>query len=247
VPETPPDELLVLAQGFADKITRRVDSIIELTAPFSALAAGDGTSGRVTVGVLDGDLNFRSIPLSVGGKERLRLLVKFYCCWDSGSDYLAVDESWFHTRVRDKDDPLFRYEYLRGASGRVPAAHIQMHAHRDEFVYLLMAGDRGRPKVRRRTGVVPKLSEFHFPLGGHRFRPCLEDVLEALILEFGLDTRPGWRTAIQDGREEWRRIQTRAVVRDAPSEAVEALRELGWEVTPPDKPLRDNRERLRAF
>jgi hypothetical protein len=42
----------------------------------------------------------------------------------------------------------------------------------------------------------------------------------------------GWRRAIHEGRERWRRTQNRAVVRDAPCEAVAALEAFGYTVIP---------------
>src|SRR5262249_4739271 len=121
------------------------------------------------------------------------------------------------------------------------------HAHRDEFLYMLMASNEGRPKVRQKQEKVPRLSVFHFPLGGHRFRPCLEDVLHALILEFGVDRQPGWKAAIEEGREQWRRMQLKAAVRDAPEEAAEVLADLGWVLRPPVEPTASHPGRLRSF
>src|SRR5262249_2529202 len=129
----------------------------------------------------------------------------------------------------------------------IPAAHIQLHAHRDEFLYMLMASNEGRPKVRQIKGAVPRLSVFHFPVGGHRFRPCIEDVLQALIMEFGVDRMPQWRAAVEAGREGWRRRQLKAAVRDAPEDAAEALARMGWTVTPPEVIPPGQPDRLRAF
>lgn len=67
----------------------------------------------------------------------------------------------------------------------------------------------------------------NFPLGGARFRPCLEDLLEFVIREFGIDTVPGWEDVISVGRISWRHIQLAAAVRDDPDTARIALSELG--------------------
>lgn len=66
----------------------------------------------------------------------------------------------------------------------------------------------------------------HFPLAGARFRPCLEDVIELLINEFGVNAQPGWQNAIRCGRIAWRHIQLAAAVRDDPETARSALQEL---------------------
>lgn len=249
-PARPTDRLLALASDFAGEVTHRIGRVIPLKEQFSALTTEPVDDGRVTVAVVDADtLKARSIPLTVEGRPILRLFVKYNCCWDRGADFLAVEASWFHVRLgdREKDEPLFRYEFVRRPDGLIPASHLQIHAHRDEFLYLLVAGDKGRPKVRQRKGEVPRMSVFHFPLGGHRFRPCIEDVLQALILEFGVDRVDGWRAAIEEGRESWRRTQLKAAVRDAPTDAASVLTDLGWKVVPPDRETRDNLDRLRSF
>ncbi|CAM2813274.1 MULTISPECIES: hypothetical protein [Dermacoccus] len=92
------------------------------------------------------------------------------------------------------------------------------------------------------------MDELHFPLGGARFRPALEDVLQMLVEEFGVDAVDGWRKHLAQGRERWRRIQTRAVVRDAPDEAVATLRALGYLVTEPEGEVLDaNIKRLQSI
>jgi hypothetical protein len=65
------------------------------------------------------------------------------------------------------------------------------------------------------------------------FGPCLEDVLAMVHAEFGVDTGPGWEKLLKDQRAEWRRMQTSAVVRDAPEVAAKELASLGYNVTPP--------------
>jgi hypothetical protein len=79
-----------------------------------------------------------------------------------------------------------------------------------------------------------ELKNLHFVVGGPRFRPCLEDILEMLALEFDVHGAPGWREVLAQGRAKWRCIQSRAVARDCPSAAVAALTDLGYTVTLPD-------------
>ncbi|MFG1653709.1 hypothetical protein ACGFIE_27625 [Micromonospora sp. NPDC049275] len=91
------------------------------------------------------------------------------------------------------------------------------------------------------------MAKFHFPLGGHRFRPCVEDVLQAVVEEICVDTVDGWRNAVDEGREKWRQLQLLAAVRDAPSLAARALNELDYKVVPPDSVPADNQGRMRAY
>jgi hypothetical protein len=127
-----------------------------------------------------------------------------------------VEESKFHLGVAGMPDPPFRFEYERGLDEDIPAAHLQIHAPRDETSFLMTRADKKRPKARRKTDRMGVLSELHFPLGGHRYRPCLEDVLHMIILEFGVQTTRTWRAELNKGRAEWRRLQLQSAVHDAP-------------------------------
>lgn len=75
------------------------------------------------------------------------------------------------------------------------------------------------------------LSKVHLPVGGERFRPALEDLIEMLIRDCGIDGAPGWEGAVEKGRMRWRIRQLRASVRDQQAEAVDVLRTLGWKVS----------------
>lgn len=93
------------------------------------------------------------------------------------------------------------------------------------------------------------MSEIHFPVGGSRFRPSLEDVLEMLIDEFGVDSPSDFRENLRKGRIDWRQIQLKAAVRDDPASAVEALKALGYDIQlpPGDEGPSVNRERLQEL
>jgi hypothetical protein len=197
------------------------------------------------------------IPLTVDGAPLLNLTAEYYCIWDSPGQFLAVDESAVkvYAGATAAGEPLFRYEYTRATTGDVPGAHVQIHGHRDALAFVMTRAGGGSPRGQQLTGrvaqgtAVPRMSDLHFPVGGSRFRPCLEDVLDMLVRELGVDHQDGWRDALADGRERWRRMQTSAVVRDAPGEAIAALTALGYEIH-----LRDgmaaaqaNRDRLREL
>jgi hypothetical protein len=79
----------------------------------------------------------------------------------------------------------------------------------------------------------------HLPVGGKRFRPCLEDLVEMLIVEELTVGRPGWQEAIEEHRSRFRRIQLMAAVRDDPEATREELSRLN------DEPRRSVRLRRR--
>ena len=80
----------------------------------------------------------------------------------------------------------------------------------------------------------PRLSEIHFPVGGRRFRPTVEELLKFLDRE-GLftDWLTGWESLVDASLTEWEWIQARATVRQHPQAAVEQLEDLGYQITPP--------------
>ena len=91
------------------------------------------------------------------------------------------------------------------------------------------------------------MSSLHIPVGGSRFRPCLEDFIQFLICECKFDSEPGWRKNVEVGRERWRRLQAAAVVRDVPEDAAKVLRRLEYTVEAPDPLPEEARKALRNW
>ncbi|MFJ4925328.1 hypothetical protein [Streptomyces sp. NPDC088736] len=225
-------KLDALATAFADDLTALTRGVLgEDTPRFAALNMGT----RVRVSPIKSDETEMRIPVSINGESVLSLRVRFFCCWDGSSTFLATDQSDIHLHYAGISDPLLRFEYVRG-SKEPPGAHIQVHAHRDEMAYLLRLADAGRPKQGLKRRKLPRLSEMHLPVGGHRMRPALEDVLLFMQREFAIDTVAGWKAVIGDRLKNWREIQLMSAVRDAPEAAAEVLRLLGYKVEPPTVP-----------
>jgi hypothetical protein len=118
---------------------------------------------------------------------------------------------------------LLRCDYERSMH-TAPGAHRQVSAERGAFSQLLARAGHKTPH---------DLGSLHLPVGGHRFRPCLEDFLQFLIQECMIDHRRYWRKAVEDGRQRWRLRQAGAVARDTPKVAVRVLTELGYEIKSP--------------
>lgn len=174
------------------------------------------------------------IPLHTEEDALLGIIPKYRCTWDGHQRFLAVDSSSIEVVpwVSRSREPLFRFDFLRNPGSRdIPSSHIQIHAHRDQFTHLLGFSGQATKRARKRSqrGLSdkgpPSVSEYHFPTGGPRFRPSLEDVLESLRIEFGLHVTHSWEDRLRTSRLKWRRIQTAAAVRDAPEVAVQVLRE----------------------
>lgn len=248
-----PASLQQESEQFADDMTRTVRHVLGEDQPRFVALMNAETGADVTRFVVR-PTEATPILVTIGSKPALELKPSFYCVWDHRRAYLAVESAKMEVRPVGREPALFRYEYVRRMQEALPCAHLQVHAHRDEFVYQLVRGGKGRRATRRSRKLdqpdpssYPVLADVHFPLGGHRFRPCLEDVLQMLVEEFGVDCQETARTALEEGRADWRRKQVAAAARDAPETAARVLSELGYTITtPPDGHPQEQASRLRC-
>lgn len=165
------------------------------------------------------------IPLTVDGEHLADLEIVMYQMLDRTGTHLKTSRTDFRIFSTIDRTPLLRLEYDSTARA-VPIAHWQFHAERGAFAHLLTIASRTRQV--RGPG---DLSKLHLPVGGERFRPGLEDLLELLIRDCGIDPADGWQDAIAEGRKRWRLRQLRSAVRDQQEETAALLRELGWQVS----------------
>ncbi|WP_426566769.1 hypothetical protein ACPPVT_09650 [Angustibacter sp. McL0619] len=142
----------------------------------------------------------------------------------------GVDFSPLGQNERDGGQPLsvdgeqlawLRFDY---DAQRVPHSHIHVHGQRGALSHLLARTGHRSPH---------RMSALHLPTGGSRFRPDLEDVIQFLISDCGFDSLPGWQSAVDSVRTDFRLIQARAVTRAMASEAAGELERLGYTITPP--------------
>lgn len=176
---------------------------------------------------------FSFIPLARScdaGQCRLLLKIEFRVSLDEVSEFLAVQHSTYGLWVRPdptrKPRPVFRVEYDRDAHNK-PPAHVHLHAESLEFGWIY--GTAGLPP--------PRLSEIHFPVGGRRFRPTVEEFLRFLDREqLFSDWRSGWGEIVQMSLIDWEWNQARATVRQHPEAATDQLRRMGYEILSPPLP-----------
>jgi hypothetical protein len=233
------------SNAFARRISDAVSAFVGQTVPFKATSSGSRF-------VVSDDTDGIMIPVGDGGT--LALEVNYRCELDGAGRYLKVLSSKVavYAGSRPKGDPLFRYEYVHDQGEGLPAGHLHVHAHRDQFTRVMtlaaISGASRRQAARDSELEAARMSRIHFPTGGHRFRPTLEDVLQMIEEEFGAKPGPTWPEVLRANRVQWRRHQTGAAVRDCPSEAVRVLEELGYLVTTPaGGPVKDRVDRLAAF
>ncbi len=156
----------------------------------------------------DRDLT-RGIPISSPSTCDTYLGLTFRLAPDPEGQYLMVVSSvMLLARDPEVNDSLFHYDYERNKEHNYPEAHLHICATSPNWEAL--GEDRA-------------LSKLHFPVGGRRFRPTLEEFIEFLIIEGFVAERKDARKHIKTSREEFQKLQLRAAIRRDPEVAREAL------------------------
>lgn len=220
--------------SFAAELGALMTAVVDPSLAFEVVAPPGATRLKVGPAPFDASRGgFALIPLwrSCDSRELrvppLQLKAEFAVELDRDRAYLQVANSafglWVCAAPGRSARPLFRIEYDRDKTIK-PPAHVHFHSESAELAWIY--GSAGRP--------LPRFDEVHFPVGGRRFRPTLEDVLMFLRAE-GLftDWLPGARRALRSSMEAWDRRQARATARAYPADAADVLRRMGWAVSPP--------------
>ena len=132
--------------------------------------------------------------------------------------------------------PIIRWEYERsggiepgfpsGKSHARQAAHVHVHGVSSEIEHLALNADlSSHPKLSH------KLHKFHIPVGGRRFRPSLEDLIE-FFLSHGFVSKfhEGGQEMLEKSRNDWLKQQLKAAVGDDIDTAISTLTEIGYQV-----------------
>lgn len=206
-------------ETFGQQFAGELQTLVRRTLGTSRAVRSVGRADRIVV--RPGSAKPVPITLSRKGHPAAKLMFSFAIELDSHRTHPAVVNSQIKVTSAVTNRPVIRYEFVKEAY-KAPTAHWQIHGESTELGRIMSNA----------KGIKPELGGLHFPVGGNRFRPCLEDVIEFLIAELGFDHETHWRKAVQQGRAGWRVTQLAAAVRDAPETAAQALRGLGYEVSP---------------
>lgn len=206
--------------------TRELESLLNmlLSFPVVLVAEWNRTKGvwRATVSTSD----VAGIPLSIHGRKVFQLQFKFLCEFHAARERLTIRSSQFKVMHAITRLPLWHYDYVRDMKKAASAiAHLNVHAHRNEIAAAMALAKPNSDYV--------DLHALHFPFGGPRFRPTLEDVFEMLITEFNIDTEKGAIQVLKRSRKRYFERQLESAVFDEPDAAAATLRQLGYVVEPP--------------
>jgi hypothetical protein len=210
------------AQKYADSLTTLLTSTVCNHARVGVILRPDDVTA--VIGTDPDGQTYRSKPVRLrtapGAHCWLTVTSRFYL--DSDGYLTAQKSAYVVSTGADAEYDLFHYDYERDKRDYTEA-HIQVYADSAPLTELLTAV--GRPK--------DDLSKIHLPVGGRRFRPALEDVLEALIDERIVTGSTIWRDVLNESRDEFRRRQLKAAIRREPDVAAAALRALHYSVEEP--------------
>jgi hypothetical protein len=103
---------------------------------------------------------------------------------------------------------------------------IELEAH----LQICASSEAWRKAGKRLDGRERLLERLHLPVGGRRFRPTLEDLIEFLIVEKLAEPQDDWESAIEASRSRFREKQLKAAIRQQPEIAIAELERLGHKV-----------------
>jgi hypothetical protein len=205
------------ARQFADDLSDLLNRTVTNGIRLSAVVTPNGTT-LVGRGLTPRNFTSETVPLCKGrNPPRIWLRVAFVLELDDERRYLTVTKSDYSVCLDEAGaSVLAHYDYAREPDNEYPAAHVQVNGSNPDLVEL----------YERLCAPVRELGHLHFPVGGRRFRPTLEDLIEFLVLEELVEGHAGWQEVIATHRGGWERLQLRAAVRRDPDTALAQLRDM---------------------
>lgn len=173
-------------------------------------------AGAAVVGYGVTKNNLKSSPIELRTQQprtSLYLFVTYTLDLNEQDDrFLTVTKSTYGLGA-SQTERAFRYDYERGPSNEYPEAYLHILGASERLAELVATGRPGRQP-----------SRLHLPVGGRRFRPCLEDIIEFCIVEQLVEPRNDmWRENLNAKRDGFYRRQLKAAVRQDPDTARSAL------------------------
>ena len=218
------------SRKFGDHLTHVLNGTICTGVPLTSVVSTYSRS-RTVVGygiTKDNQDEIKGIPVTVGRRPaQLYLGPSIHLGPDDANEYLMVTKSVMILAigedVGDDSNVLLHYDYEREKEDDYPEAHLEVCASSNAWE---IAGHR-------LDGSERLLERLHLPVGGRRYRPTLEDLIEFLVRENLAETHPNCDALLEASRTGFHEKQLRAAVRRNPQPAVDQLRKDGYTVTGP--------------
>lgn len=205
------------AAEFADELSGLLNRTVSDGIRLSAVTDPEGQQARIGYGITATSLVPRVVPLAFRGTPHLYLGLLYRMGPDDAGKYPMIRSSVMYLSPdADGSRTLLHYDYERDKDD-YPEAHLQVCATSDAWQDVTRRyGPKGRP-----------LERLHLPVGGRRYRPSIEDLIEFLITEQLAAGRRGWEKHVREGRSRFEERQLRAAVRRNPDAAMSILRQEG--------------------
>jgi len=217
------------ASRFADDLTHLLNNSITTGIRITSVLSDEVDTGWIGYKIKPDDVVGQLIPAKLGREAAsCYLQVGMTLRLDPRPEVRSLIVQGSTMGVYCNDDPesmVFHYDFHREPRNEYPGAHFQIAGSSDSLRELC-----------DRRGLTRTLDRFHFPVGGKRYRPTVEDVVEFLVVEGISRCHDGWADVVKSHRENWERIQLRAVIRRDAATAADELRQMGYEVNPPPAP-----------
>ena len=212
------------SREFAGKLSSLLNLTVCDGVRVAAIEAPATGVAVVGFGLTKKSVDLRAIPLRIGNAEARVCLRMIFSVSLGDHGYLTVDGSQFGLFLDpDFNRLLVHWDYVRLPKAGYPRAHVQVDGFSENFASLFASSQRrGDPPPTH-----SELPRLHFPVGGRRFRPSLEDVIEFAIYHGMCGARSDALEQLEASRRRFDEIQLRAAVRNYPELAVDVLRETG--------------------
>jgi hypothetical protein len=212
------------ASGFADSLSHLLNNTVTTGILVTSVLSEDSEDGWVGYGIGPQDYVGGLIPIKPGkGPASCWFQIGLTLMLDPEVHQLIVQGSTMGLYCHDDPESMiFHYDFNREPDNDYPEAHLQVSGSSDSLNELCDRHDLER-----------SLERFHFPVGGKRYRPIVEDLVEFVIAERVAQPHEGWEAIVRGHRNDWERVQLKSVVRRDPDTAAEELRRQGYEVKPP--------------
>lgn len=157
----------------------------------------------------------QGFPLRTDQKKPLAWMnLSYQVRMDDELTYLTIHSSYCGIFADETLETCLCHFDFEREKERYTSAHLQVYGTSPALVAL----NRGKDSKR-------SLDKLHFPVGGKRFRPSLEDIIEFLIAERFVDARPGYEDVLERGRERFQVKQLRAAMRRYPEVVEQFMKE----------------------
>lgn len=218
------DDLRAQARAFADQTSELLNGTLTKGVRISSVVTKTGLT-VMGCGVTRTSPSPKPIPL--GDERRVWLYLLHSYGWDPEEEFLTMTRSTlslYTSESMEDHELVVGMDYIREPANQYPGCHLHVHGDRDDLDHIYLGDTRDSRKLR----------DLHLPVGGKRFRPTLEDLIEFVITEEMANPHDGWADVVAEHRRRWQEIQLKAAVRRQQDVAAEALQAAGWILTPPE-------------